>query len=110
MPEAGSQFRNPYTHTCNKCNSKFRSYDTAVAHVLQYHPDHEGLLYSVKSKVSGGMGRVYDAEKAGYDSEGGKYVVTCDTHGTLINTDSLGDAKRTAAAPHNFCEECRGEY
>jgi len=38
-------------------------------------------------------------------NEGGKYMVSCDTHSCFVQTNSLRDAKATPTT--EFCEECR---
>lgn len=96
-----------YTHQCKKCKSKFTSEDNAIKHVSTYHPNHAGHKHTVRSKDNGGTGSVYNAEEAGYDTDGGKFVATCDVHDTLINVDTVGDAKFCAANTSNFCDDCR---
>lgn len=56
----------------------------------------------------GPLGRrmVGTAEELGMDPEGGKWVVTCEDHGTVVNVDTRAQALATATV--EFCDECAG--
>ncbi len=48
------------------------------------------------------------AEELGLDVDGGKWVVLCDEHSFLINTDTRATAE--AMTPFDFCEPCQWLY
>lgn len=56
----------------------------------------------------GPLGRrmVGTAEEMGLDPEGGKWVVTCEDHGTVVNVDTRAQALATSTM--EFCDECAG--
>lgn len=51
---------------------------------------------------------IYDARhpESVFDPGGGRWIVFCETHGTLLNVPSLADAERFASTPSNHCEPC----
>lgn len=48
------------------------------------------------------------AEDLSLDPTGGRWVVICETHGTIVNTTTLADARATATA--EFCEDCMFQW
>lgn len=56
---------------------------------------------------SGGTVSVYCAEKAGLDA-GDPWIATCETHGTMISSRTLGGATKSMSAPEEWCEDCAG--
>lgn len=58
---------------------------------------------------SGKNTSVWTAEGAGVDPSGGKFIASCDEHGTLVNQRTERGAITSAQYPHNFCEECQDD-
>jgi hypothetical protein len=54
-----------------------------------------------------GLRTVGTAQQMGLDPDGGKWVVTCDDHHTVVNVDT----KAVALGLHTneFCDECEPE-
>jgi len=47
------------------------------------------------------------ADNQGLDPEGGKWVVICETHNTILNVRTKRDAKSSKGI--DFCDDCREE-
>lgn len=71
------------------------------------HRDWAGYVCELRNKFSGGHTVVVTAAEAGLDQNGGKYVVVCDKHSTLVNTTSVPKARAIMRDPTIFCEACR---
>jgi hypothetical protein len=69
--------------------------------------DLEGIIQRKRSLRYGVWFSVLDAKKAGMDSEGGKYVVMCEDHGTVCYYDNLDEAKKISPTLL-WCDRCRG--
>lgn len=69
-----------------------------------------GHRLSVWHENRGTWVSVYHADDAGIDSsDGGKWAVVCELHSTILQVDTLAQAKADAKLdPDGFCEECRG--
>lgn len=57
----------------------------------------------------GGIGWVvtYEAQAQGIDTDGARYAVVCNTHGTIAAEPTLRGARASMKWPANFCEDCR---
>lgn len=77
-----------------------------VERALRQHVQkHTGLIQRQKSRKLGVWVSVYEAEKGGFDPDGGPYVTICEAHSTICNHNTLKLA--LAHAPHvEWCEEC----
>ena len=65
-----------------------------------------GLIQRRKSKKYGVLVSIYEAEKAGFDPDGGPFVTFCEEHGSLCNHETLRLA--LDHAPHcEWCEDCQ---
>lgn len=51
---------------------------------------------------------IVEAEPAGLDPDGGRWVTVCDAHSNLVNHDTRRLARDHATYPEGWCEECRG--
>lgn len=63
---------------------------------------------SHRNKHTGTIISIYDAEHgdSDLDSEGGRWVTLCETHGMLVNHTNLRLAQEFVHAPWEWCEEC----
>lgn len=66
--------------------------------------DRIGYIASRHNDVNGGWVVIYDAKAQNVDVDG-RYVVSCETHGTLTGATSLPKARPFLKVPE-FCEEC----
>lgn len=66
-----------------------------------------GCVQRNRSKRTGFMVGVYNAEQAGLDQEGGAWVVMCEEHGSVINFPSITKARSWAPCSDEWCEECQ---
>ena len=64
-------------------------------------------MSTLRLNVRGSLGhRSYGtADDLGLDPDGGRWVVICEDHYTLVNVDTLARARNTATS--EFCEACR---
>ena len=46
-------------------------------------------------------------ELADCPEDGGKYALSCDTHGTLIQDTNKQRLWEWATVPHHWCDDCR---
>lgn len=66
-----------------------------------------GCVQIRKSRATGAIVGVYNAEQAGLDSGSGAWATVCETHNTLVNHESLALALYHAPAVI-WCEYCMG--
>ena len=54
--------------------------------------------------------RVFDTRAADniFDPDGGRWVVFCEDHATLVNTDTRAIARQVMSQPTQFCSCCQG--
>lgn len=50
---------------------------------------------------------VYEAEEAGLDPRGGRWVTVCEAHGFLVNHERLDLSRDFAHEPETWCDRCR---
>jgi hypothetical protein len=50
---------------------------------------------------------VYEAEEAGLDPAGGRWVTVCEAHGFLVNHERLALARDFACEPEAWCDRCQ---
>lgn len=69
--------------------------------------DRAGCRQLCRSRKTGTMVGIYNADEAGLDSDEGRYpwVTVCEDHGTLVNHSTLRDA-RWHAPSVDWCEDC----
>lgn len=60
--------------------------------------------YATTNSPALGHRTVGTADDLALDPAGGRWVVICETHATVVNTTTLADAKATATT--EFCEAC----
>ncbi len=68
-----------------------------------------GCVQKTRSRKTGTMVGVYNAEQAGLDTEGGPWAVICEEHDSVVNFPSITTARSWAPTPHEFCDECQKE-
>lgn len=57
--------------------------------------------------ITDGILSVWDGAAAGMDTDGGRWQLVCESHGTIASYDRLRDARADGQAGHvDFCEEC----
>lgn len=80
-----------------------RRHDRACALELAQLAGCRQLRYNVQTGTRVG---VYHAAEAGLDDAGGAWAVVCETHGSILNCATLADARRHAAGPLDWCDDC----
>jgi hypothetical protein len=71
--------------------------------------DLAGCVQRRRARQTGTEVGVYHSEQAGLDPDAGDWSVVCEPHGAILTTETLKMAKRHAAAPLGWCEDCRGD-
>lgn len=71
--------------------------------------DFAGCVSIKRSRQTGTLVGVYNAEQAGLDNDDGRapWSTVCEKHGTIICHSTLSLAKGHAADPKGWCEDCR---
>lgn len=93
--------------TCAACKATIKS-------IRKPYNDRAGYVASLRSGVVGSDGKrgwvvIYIGEEQGIpESDGGKYAVVCETHGTLVQTTNLPNARSAMKDPREWCECCDG--
>lgn len=67
-----------------------------------------GCVVQRKSRETGLLVGLYNAEQAGMDPEAGPWVTVCEEHGQLVNHSTLKLAMWHLADPKGWCEVCNG--
>ena len=94
---------NTYPHT----GVWFHHIGRGIAHkirrdeILQHNAGCRSAAYS---RWSGSLIGIYDAQDAGIDADT-RWVCVCEDHGTILDVDTLANAKASASTP-DWCEEC----
>lgn len=74
---------------------------------LYSHAGLAGCVQRHRARQTGTLVGVYHAEQAGLDPDGGPWVTVCEDHGSVINHETLAQAKSHATDPEGWCEDCR---
>lgn len=69
---------------------------------------HAGLVARRRSHQTGRFVSLLNAAQGGYDTEGGPWVIVCETHGFIMSLDTLALARNHMAYPLEWCEYCNG--
>ena len=67
-----------------------------------------GCVVQRKSRDTGLLVGLYNAEQADLDTQGGPWVTVCEPHSQLVNHDTLKLAMWHLADPTGWCEVCNG--
>lgn len=70
--------------------------------------DKTGVIQRRKSRDHGVWVTVAEAEKSGFDPDGGDYITLCEEHSTVCNHATLRDALGWAPTL-GWCEDCTGK-
>lgn len=71
--------------------------------------DMAGYVCSRRNEVNRNWVVICDAAEQGLDTDGGRWVVLCIEHGTLVNVTSVKLGRPLLKIP-DFCEECMEGY
>jgi hypothetical protein len=80
--------------------------------VVNKWPDYAGLRYWAKCRRTGTQVAIYNGEEAGFDTDGGKWSMMCETHGCIVAVDTLKTARAEIGYPDDWCDVeggCTGE-
>lgn len=66
-----------------------------------------GCVVQRRSRLTGTLAGLYQAEQAGLDPEAGRWVTVCEDHGSCVNHETLAVARAHLADPSGWCEACR---
>ena len=66
-----------------------------------------GCVMQRRSRITGTLAGLYQAEQAGLDPEAGRWVTVCEDHSTCVNHATLAAARAHLADPSMWCEACR---
>lgn len=67
-------------------------------------------LRAKRTTETGAVVSLYDGEAAGMDTDGGRWQVVCEDHGTILSLETLAEARRELRLVDvtlGFCDECR---
>lgn len=78
---------------------------TSVPAIPRLH--YAGLRRYTRSRHTGTYVGVYLAATAGLDTQAGKWATVCETHGNIVNHQTLDHAIAWAPRPDGWCEDCR---
>lgn len=67
-----------------------------------------GCVMQRRSRVTGTLAGLYQAEQAGMDPEAGNWVTVCEDHSTCVNHATLAAARAHLSDPTMWCDDCRG--
>ncbi len=73
----------------------------------KYYQGLAGYKACRKNKITKGYNVLYDAEKQGLDSDGGKWATVCEVHGEICNHEDLITATYFLPNSLNWCQTCR---
>lgn len=68
-----------------------------------------GCVVQRKSRRTGRLIGLYNADQAGMDPEAGPWVTVCEEHATCVNHPTLALARSHLADPAGWCELCPDE-
>jgi len=60
----------------------------------------------IRSRATGTLYTVDTAEAQQLDAYAGKWVTVCETHGSILNSDSRTQARRAVVWP-DWCHDCQ---
>lgn len=66
-----------------------------------------GCVVQQRSRITGALVGLYQAEQAGMDAEAGRWSTVCETHGSCVNHSTLAAARAHLSDPTMWCEACR---
>jgi hypothetical protein len=66
-----------------------------------------GCVIQRRSRISGTLAGLYQAEQAGLDPEAGRWVTVCEDHAACVNHATLAAARAHLPDPTMWCETCR---
>jgi hypothetical protein len=66
-----------------------------------------GCVEQRRSRITGTLAGLYQAEQAGMDPEAGKWSTVCEDHATCVNHATLAIARAHLPDPTSWCETCR---
>lgn len=66
-----------------------------------------GCVIQRRSRISGTLVGLYQAEQAGLDPEAGRWVTVCEDHATCVNHATLAAARAHLPDPTMWCDPCR---
>ena len=70
-----------------------------------------GYVAQRKNALSKGYNVIVDTRKGGdwaaCEDDGGRYVIICDAHSTLVQSTNLPGARASMKDATNFCDDCR---
>lgn len=71
-------------------------------------PAYLGLRRWYPNPITGGHTGVYDGRESGDDTDGGRWQVVCEEHGTLLSVRTFDDARFYGNhGTDEFCDDCR---
>jgi hypothetical protein len=70
------------------------------------HDDDDGFITARPNSLVDGFVILYDGNEGGFDTEGGRYVVFCQPHGSMTNETNKARATKLLASPENWCDAC----
>jgi hypothetical protein len=66
-----------------------------------------GCVVQQRSRITGALVGLYQAEQAGMDAEAGRWSTVCEAHGSCVNHATLAAARAHLPDPTMWCEACR---
>lgn len=69
--------------------------------------ENAGYIASRKNPLTNIHNVIYNAEQAGVDTGGVKYVTVCEAHGNMISSSNLPNARIDMKDATGWCDDCR---
>jgi hypothetical protein len=71
--------------------------------------DLAGCVVQQKSRTTGHLVGLYEADQALLDSSSGRWATICEAHGHIVNHETLRHARSHLGDPCGWCEACMAE-
>lgn len=68
-----------------------------------------GCVVQRRSRTTGHIVGLYEAEQAELDASSGRWATICEAHGHIVNHDTLRLALSHLGDPAGWCEACMAE-
>ncbi|WP_247391731.1 hypothetical protein [Ralstonia pseudosolanacearum] len=69
-----------------------------------------GCVEQRRSRLTGTLAGLYEAEQSGMDPEAGRWVTVCEDHSSCVNHATLAAARAHLADPSMWCDACRDAH
>ena len=107
-PERKAVLEEALARAAEKCGMTVTELEEYAFGPRQYSfNDLAGCVEQRRSRATGTMVGLYQAEQAGLDPDAGKWVTVCEDHSTCVNHPTLSMARHHLPDPTGWCDDCR---